>query len=137
MPARYVLVASPLHISNSSPQPPPGWWISLLPLAPSTLRLSTRLSPSHFIRMIVPFHGDDPPLNGAYIPATLHHPLGTHIHEDGVWGTCKAALITADIFQPLVYKQVTFSIVNFRCFFFLIWKLRFFTKGQRESRKTM
>lgn len=84
MPARYVLVASPLHISNSSPQPPPGWWISLLPLAPSTLRLSTRLSPSHFIRMIVPFHGDDPPLNGAYIPATLHHPLGTHIHEDGV-----------------------------------------------------
>lgn len=77
--AMYLL---PLLSTNSSPQPPPRW-IPLLPLFPP-FRLSIRLSPSHFIRMIVPFHGDDPPLNGAYIPATLHHPLGTHIHkEDG------------------------------------------------------
>lgn len=35
------------------------------------------------IRMIMPFHGDDPLLNRAYVAATLHRPLGTHIYKGG------------------------------------------------------
>lgn len=37
------------------------------------------------VRMIMPFHGDDPLLTRAYIASTLRHPLSTHVHRQNAF----------------------------------------------------